>query len=243
MPNIAHACPDKNKTYVIGVQAIDYSPHYNFIQQGKANFFGDFVLWLSEQTQCNFQVKVLPIKRLNAEFEKTDNIDFVYPDNPNWHDSAINAKRYYSKRLVTALGGTMVKPEHELISIEQFTNLAFPRGFSPVAWYPLQAKYGIQFTETLNATSALKMVLVNRVDGADIELNVARYLIDKAGMEPLVLAKNLPFTPTGFHLSTYRETALLEQINTLISNRQLDLAVLKQKAKLIESVKLTASVH
>lgn len=230
---------DPSKRYVIGVEQIDYSPHYNFVTETTQNFFAEFVVWLNQKSACQFIIKALPIKRLQAEYLNTNKIDFIYPDNPNWHNGnseTVSMKREYSAPLITALGGTMVKLSHQHITLETFKKLAFPRGFTPVAWFPFVDKHHISFTETSNALSALMMVSTGRVDGADIEYNVAKYLINKHELETLVLANQLPFTPTKFHLSTIREPELLGHISSLITQHTSDLNAIKTSLNIIEAL-------
>lgn len=228
-----YAC-NLNKPYVVGVEAIDYSPHYNFVEAGQPSFFAEFINWLTVKTGCQFIVKALPIKRLNIAYERTGSIDFIYPDNPNWHLSNDKTLREFSVGITTAISGTMVKKAHENIGITEFNNLAFPRGFSPIAWYPFKAQHDIKFTETSNALSALQMVITDRVDGADIEYNVAKHLIDKHQLPPLVLAKNLPNTPTQFHLSTIKHVEFLKEISELVSLNSNEIAELQSKVGLID---------
>ena len=109
----AVAC--EKSVYTIGVQAIDYSPHYNFNDKDAANYFGEYVDWLNKKLPCTFIVKSLPIRRLNFLFEQ-GMIDFIYPDNPSWHDDITAGSRVYSSSLVTALGGTVVKHEDASIN-------------------------------------------------------------------------------------------------------------------------------
>lgn len=226
------------RPYVIGVQGVDYSPHYNFIDVGQPNFFGKFIDWISLKTGCQFTVRVLPIKRLKSEYEHKNSIDFIYPDNPNWHDkdSHTSNKRSFSSPIAIALGGTIVTEDNENMTISEFRSLAFPRGFTPVAWYAYQEQYPITFTETVNAVSALKMVTTNRVDGADIEFNVAQHLIHKNNLGPLVLAKELPFTPTSFYLSTLTEHEMLAELTTLINRNQKEIIQLKSSLNIIEVI-------
>lgn len=226
------ACPQPEKVFVIGVEAIAYSPHYNFVEQEQPNFFGGFVEWLSKRTECKFEVRALPIKRLKSEYQQNKSIDFIYPDNPNWHSESDNAHRHYSNSIVLALGSTIVLKENAEMKIEQFKRLTFPRGFSPVAWYKF--KESVTFTETFSALAALQMVAVNRVDGADVEYNVAQFLMAQSNIENLVMAKNLPFTPTKFYLSTYTETTLLALINQKMQQFPEEISRLKKQAGLTE---------
>jgi len=217
---------------IVGVQSIAYSPHYDFVSDKQEGYFNDLIKWLEEKTQCTFLIRPLPIKRLKLSL-RYQHIDFMYPDNPTWNKT-FDIDRYYSVPVTTALGGTMVKQSNENTKLHAFNRLAFPRGFTPVAWYQLEDGAHIKFTEVSSVLATLKMVLTNRADGADIEYNVANYLVTKHKLEPLVLAKNLPFTPTHFHLSTYRQTTIMQQINQLISTNPEVISKLKNKHGIIE---------
>jgi hypothetical protein len=78
------------------------------------------------------------------------------------------------------------------------------------------------------------MVQSGRVDGADIEYNVAQYLIKKHNFKPMVLADNLPFTPTNFHISTLTQLAMMKTITELINSHQIEIKEMKQKVNLLE---------
>ncbi|WP_448550368.1 hypothetical protein [Thalassotalea fusca] len=229
----AYAC--KKESYTIGVQAIDYSPHYNFVDENRTSYFTDYVKWLNKHHPCQFKVVSLPIKRLNYFFEQGE-IDFIYPDNPNWHDQVTANSRIYSQPLVTALGGTMVNLLDEYITMKDFKRLAFPRGFTPIAWLPIQAEYLIEFSETNSAKAALLMVQAGRAQGADVEWNVANYLIQQHSLEPMALGKYLPFTPTEFHIATLNHKSRLTEINQLMHNNREQLDALKRKLNIQESI-------
>jgi len=228
------ACPANG--YTIGIQRIDYTPHYNFMPSNNPDFFNLFIEWITLETGCKFQITALPIKRLNIIFEKR-RIDFIYPDNPIWHEhKPLKITRYYSPSIATALGTTMVKKEFKNISLADFNELAIPRGFSPVAWYPLQKKHLIKFREVSNAEAALRMVQAGRVDGADIEYNVAQHIVRTKKLEPLVVGAKLPYTPTGFHLATADHPNMLNVINDLINNNQDKLDQMRKSVNLIEAI-------
>jgi len=229
----SYACV-KNSPYIIGVQAIDYSPHYNFIEKNMPSYFSNFIQWVENKTQCKFIIKALPIKRLNIAFSQQSSIDFIYPDNTNWHTTS--DKRIYSNTIALALGGTIVRPENANLTLEEFNTLAIPSGFTPVAWLALQKKHQINIHETANAKSALLMTIYQRADGADVEYNVANHLIAKHQYQPLVLAKNLPFTPTSFHISTFNHPEVLNIINKLIKTYPDEIRKLKKQVSLIESL-------
>jgi len=227
------AC-DKNKNYIIGVQSMNYSPHYNFVEKGAPSYFSLFLAWLEQKTNCHLSVKILPIKRLNFDKNNLIQLDFIYPDNITWHDKKAE-KRFYSFPLVTAMTGMMVRPDNENSPLEQFKVLATVRGFTPAQWLSLAPKYPIKFHETHDALSSLKMVLYNRADGADVEYNVAQYLLRKNHLGQLVLATKLPALPTTFHISSRKYPEIINQINQLIKKYPDEIQALKDKVNLIET--------
>jgi hypothetical protein len=224
--------PEKN--YIIGVQSIDYSPHYNFIEKGAPSYFSLFLTWLEQKTNCKFRVKALPIKRLNFDKNNIITLDFIYPDNAIWHDKN-TVKRFYSLSLITAMTGMMVRPDKESTALEQFKTLAIVRGFTPAQWLFLAPNYTIKFHETHDALSALKMVLYKRADGADVEYNVAQYLLKKHHLNKLVLAKKLPDWTTTFHISSVQHPDIINKINRLIKKYPNEIQALKDKVNLIET--------
>ena len=115
-----------------------------------------------------------------------------------------------------------------------FSSLAFPRGFTPIAFYPLRKKHYIDFIEVSNAYAAYMMVVNKRATGGDIEYNVAQHIMKKHKLPPLVLADNLPFTLTNFHLMAREANEFTTQIFSLIQENKEELAQLRKKAKLLE---------
>lgn len=224
--------------YLIGVEDIDYSPHYNFVDSSQPSYFQNFIDWLELKTNCKFHNVPLPLKRLKIAFEIPQQIDFIYPDNPNWHTGSKKTTRQrprtFSRPIATALGGTMVAVNNSNITPNKFDVLVFPRGFTPVAWLPLKDEYQISFKEVNDAKAALMMVQAGRATGADIEYNVAQYLIQYHELEPMALAKNLPFVPTDFQLSTVDNVEMIEIISRLIEENSDELSRMKQKAGLLE---------
>lgn len=188
---------------------------------------------MERKTSCKFTVKVLPIKRLNYVENSQYPLDFIYPDNPTWHENNVD-NRFYSDPIITAMTGMMVRPAEKKMPLEHFKVLAITRGFTPTQWLSLAPKHKIRFQETFNALASLKMVNYNRADGADVEYNVARYLTAKNKLSPLVLATQLPPWPTPFHLSTQKHPKILMLINQLMSQYPQELKALKAQLNIKE---------
>ena len=83
--------------------------------------------------------------------------------------------------------------------------------------------------------SALGLVLKGRLDGANIEFNVAQhYLRSIAAQDQLVIAEQLPFTQLPFLLSTVKHPAVLKQFDQFLIENAEQVAALKRKYQLQE---------
>jgi ABC-type amino acid transport substrate-binding protein len=224
------------ETYIIGSEDIDYYPHYRFtdsaIDKGFAwAVFNEF----AKQSGHKFSYRSYPIKRLRREV-LAKSIDFIYPDNPKWTPSAaLRTNKTFSSAIITAIGSTLVLAGREARGLDDFTSLSLPRGFNPVKWAELIAQDKVHAIEVHNARAALQLVINGRVDGADVELNVANYLLQQMGeAQSLKFAPDLPYDPVTFHLSTIKYPQVILQFNHFIEDNQPLLRELRQQYGIIE---------
>ncbi len=76
----------KAKVYAVGVENIDYSPHYNFTSKVKSGYIYDLLNLFSSKSHHTFKYVPLPIKRLRKSLRDNNGVDLMYPDNPLWED-------------------------------------------------------------------------------------------------------------------------------------------------------------
>jgi len=226
--------PLRADRYVIGIEQIDYYPHYDFSKRQQRGYFVDLIQLFSEKTGHQFTFMPLPVKRLYQS--STSEIDLIYPDNPQWqqhYEAGID--KVFSKPVIFTLGSTLVKPEQQHISLEQFRSLAVIHGFVPTKWLALKNQYKYRMVDVPDVASALGLVLKGRLDGANIEYNVAQhYLRSIAAQDQLVIAEQLPFTQLPFLLSTVKHPKLLAQFDQFLLDNAAQVAALKQKYQLQE---------
>jgi len=131
----------------------------------------------------------------------------------------------------------MVKTENRNMELSEFSILAVPRGFTPIEWYKLKDQYEFQILEVANAWDALQMVMLGRADGADIEFNVARALLNKyKKSDALDLGQKLPFSSIHFFMATYNQHFLLTKFDTFMRDNHQAIEALKQKYQLQEQM-------
>ncbi|MBJ2138810.1 transporter substrate-binding domain-containing protein [Paraglaciecola chathamensis] len=230
----ANASPQK--TFVVGCQDIDYFPHYNFSLKEDKGYAWAVLEAFSQASGHQFEYRSYPIKRLQRALAQ-DSIDFAYPDNADWrsiHDK-IDSRKTLSKPLISAISATMVLTEREYYSMKQFRSLGVPHGFTPVHWLERIAKNRLNVLEVNSPNAAINLVLKNRVDGADVEYNVAQYLLaTPEKKQKVTIAKNLPYGPVTFHLSTIEQKDIIHQLNEFIVANQALLTRLRHYYQLLE---------
>lgn len=226
--------PVRADSYVIGIEQIDYYPHYDFSKRQRRGYFVDLIQLFSEKSGHKFTFMPLPVKRL-YQSAKSD-IDFIYPDNPLWEQyNEPGVDKSFSAPVIFTLGSTLVKPELQHISLEQFRSLAVIHGFVPTKWLELKDQHSYRMVDVPDVASALGLVLKGRLDGANIEYNVAQhYLRSIAAQDQLVIAEQLPFTQLPFLLSTVKHPQLLAQFDQFLLDHAGQVAALKRKYQLQE---------
>lgn len=222
------------ESYVIGIEHINYYPHYDFSQRQQRGYFVDLIKLFSEKSGHQFKFMPLPVKRLYQS--ATSDIDFIYPDNPLWKQyQEPGIQKAFSEPVIFTLGSTLVKPEQQHISLEQFRSLAVIHGFVPTKWLALKDQYKYRMVDVPDVASALGLVLKGRLDGAVIEFNVAQhYLRSIAAEDQLVIAEQLPFTQLPFLLSSVKHPELLRQFNQFLIEHAEQVTALKRKYQLQE---------
>lgn len=233
IPLFSHALDSTE--FVVGAQDINYFPHYSFKTGEDKGYAWALLDEFARQEGITLVYVALPIKRLQMELIK-GTVDFAYPDNPKWQSQDSNTlNKTFSTPITSAMGGTMVLPQNKGSGIDSFRSLSVPLGFTPIMWTQRIRQGSVTVVSVKDANAALQMVKKGRVDGADIEYHVARYLLGISGdEEALVLDPSLPYDIVDFQLSTIRQVAILEKLNRFIASNPVTLRKLKNRYGLIE---------
>jgi polar amino acid transport system substrate-binding protein len=222
--------------FIVGTEDINFYPHYDFTHADSTGFANDVLQLFAVQYGYRFSFQPLPVKRLYHELDNL--VDFIYPDNPQWASlQSADASRQFSDPVIYNLGTTLVLSQHKMMPLSQFRTLAVIHGFTPTAWLKLRNEYRVKLYEVPNAVTALNLVLKGQLDGADVEYHVAQHILRAQQQEgALVAAQLLPMTRVSFHLSTRRHPQVLAQFNQFLLSHQQQIAALKQKYQLSDSL-------
>ena len=224
---------DEIKSFVVGVEDVDYFPHYAIKRADKGAAFAILNLF-GQQMGYRFRYQEYPIRRLRINLIKHRTVDFAYPDHPNWSPN-IKEKTtvIYSDPMEYIVSGTMVPKEFDEMAQERFEVLAVIRGFTPTLW---EGRLNdVRLLEVSDAQSALKMVLLGRADGTDMDLTVANYHLREMGATgELVMAKSLAHSRFPFHLSTVKYPEIVDQFNQFLHDSAEQIEAIKRHYQILE---------
>jgi len=231
--NVAYA-----KEFKVGVENINYYPHYDFTNGKKSGYIYDLLELFSVKNNHKFTYIVLPVKRLRKKFLETNQIDFMYPDNPIWEQYlSPTDNKVYSDPAITTIGGTLVRKENVGKGVYSVKSLSVPHGFTSTEWLKIQKQRSLKILAVQDAQVALEVLLKGRVDAADVEFNVAQYLLKSMNKQNEVkLDPSLPYIDVAFKLSTLNHISTINEFNIFLSEHKKSIDSLKKKYQLIESI-------
>ncbi len=222
------------KEYVVGIEDINYYPHYDFTGEQPRGYFFELMQLFSQKSGHQFKFQKLPVKRLYVAAK--GEVDLVYPDNPRWQQYLYASyPKTFSEPVIHTLGSTMVRPENRHIPVARVKYLAVIHGFAPSKWLELKKIYSFNIVDVQDVPAALGLVLKKRADAAVVGYNVAQaYLAAHQQTAELVAGEQLPFTDVPFLLSTVNHPELIAEFNQFLNSEHAAIQALKDKFALVE---------
>ncbi|SMF49858.1 substrate-binding periplasmic protein [Pseudobacteriovorax antillogorgiicola] len=221
------------KHFVVGVERIQYLPQYTHDAGEYGGFARQFLDMWAKDNNHTVEYKILPISRLFKELLKPNSeLDFKYPDNSYWQQDMKKGKNVtYSDAVVDYIDGVVVTPGNMGKGKQALKKLGTARGFTAWDYLGDIKSKAITVKENNSFAGLLKQVISGRVDGAYINIAVARYHLANQLKQPgaVVFDPNLPHTKSAYHLSTIKHPKVLEDFNKWMKKNQGDVAALKQK--------------
>lgn len=220
-------CSVEAKTFTVGVQAVSYSPLYDFPNKSHSQELLDA---FAKSKGYKFTYLPLPIKRTNYWYEENA-IDFKYPDSTRWSSGrSVYAKLKFSDPVVKLIAGVIVRPENVGKKRTQIKTLATVLGFHATMWLDLIASGNTKLVETPSPINIVKQVLYGYVDATNIEPSVVNYNLALMGREgELIVDKTLPYEVYTYQLSTIKYENILLEFNQFLKKNQKLLEKLRKK--------------
>ena len=243
-----------SKTYVVGVENINYYPNYTTINGKYAASAGKEILdAFAKDAGIKFKYKPYPVARLFSTFlKKKSKLDFKFPDHEYWKG---DKKKSFCKKLgyqpvKDALGGinqkcikfsqyafqyidgVMVKKENLGKGQGALKKLGTIRGFT--AWdYIGGIKSGkIKIKEANDFQGLLKQISKNRIDGGYMSISGGRHGASQIGLAgKLVYDPALPATKSGYKLSSHKHKDIIEKFDKFLVEKKDMLDEIRKKYK------------
>lgn len=209
----------EKKELIIGVENLNYYPYYDFSGTSYSGFFKELMERFADVKGYRVVFKPLPVKRLYTELLESGQIDFKFPDNPHWGGEYKAGKTvHYSDGVVGFIDGTLVRPRNAKGKIGEIKALGTIAGFTPWPYMEPIDSGSIRNIEVRSMPALLKTTMAGRVDGAYVNISVARHILEKVlGQRgKLVWNPHLPYDKGHYHLSTVRYPEILDAFNTFL---------------------------
>lgn len=195
--------------YTIGVEALDYYPHYRADAKGEFSGYARAVLdAFGKDAGHQFSYRALPVTRLYVEFT-SGAVDFKYPDNAFWGgDAKKGVKVLYSAAVTPYIDGLMVLPAR--VKATDIQTIGIVAGFTPFPYKEALAAKKHSLQERTSLDQVLKGVLVGRIDSAYVNIDVGRHALKTLGEDgKLQFNEAMPADRGNYHLSTIKHAPVL----------------------------------
>ncbi len=204
------------KTLTIGVENLYYLPISQYSNGQYQGFARELLDAFAKDQGYKIEYRALPVPRLYSSFFEGE-IDFKFPDNPNWQaDKRAGKPIVYSEPVAQFVDGVLVPanhPQRKTLTPDQIRTLGTVSGFTPWAWLDRIKAGKTTLTENTNLESLSRQVLAGRVDGAYANVAVMNHHLDHVANQPgaLVFASQLPHSRDAYFLSSQRRPEVIKQ--------------------------------
>jgi len=225
---------DQNKVYKIGVENIDYYPHYAFGHK-KNSFTKELLESFFNANNIKYEFVALPLKRFNQWYLK-DSIDFKYPDNAMWRTGESKSLPItYSSSVIKSTAGSVVQADYLNRGREKVKRLGTITGFTSALWLDKLENREIEILNDTAVLSVIKMATHGLVDAINLDYSVVNYHLNNLNQNKLLLMDpTLPNQKINFYLSTIKHKNIILKFNDFLKNNNMLIDKLKKKYQIIE---------
>ncbi len=228
------------KTFTVGVEDLEYFPQYSHTGNQVTGFGRELLDAFAKSKGYKFEYKMYPLSRLSLEAFKFQSLDFKYPDNSYWETKLRKQVTvHYSTPVMPYIDGVLVRPENKGRGVKQLKVLGTMTGFTPWTYAEMIKDKRVTVFENDGFISLLKQVTLKRVDGAYVNVEVAKYQLRDIMRQPdaLVFDPDLPHTSDFYYLSSVKHPDIIREFN----------AFLKKETALYERIRkklgIESSIH
>jgi len=243
-----------SKTYVVGVENIEYYPNYNTTKGKYSASAGKEILdAFAKHAGIKLKYKPYPVARLfKTMFKKKNKLDFKFPDHPYWKgdlkhkfcksrgfkptdNGALNKLDpkcvVFSDYAFQYIDGVMVKKENLGKGVKAIKKLGFIRGFTAWDYYKqIYVDKTIKGVEANNFQGLLKQINKNRISGGYMSISGGQHGLSQIGLTgKVVYDPSLPHTESGYGMSTWKHPDVIAKFNQFLKDKKDELDVIRKK--------------
>lgn len=221
-------------SFVVGVEDLNYYPQYNSEGKQFTGFAREILDAFAKDRGYSFIYKPLPVARLYDSFLAGE-LDFKYPDDPNWQQGARKGKAIsYSDPVVTYIDGVLVTPDNKGKGKAALKVLGTVRGFTPWDYMGEINKGALRVQEVNDFSSSLQQGMAKRVDGVYMNVDVGNYQLREVLKKPggLVFDEGLPHTKSAYKLSSLKHAKVIAEFSDFMKKNKAQVDALKKKYQL-----------
>lgn len=230
----------QGRSFSIGVEEISYLPYYGLPENRDSRQYSGYareVLDLfAKQMGYSFSYEPRPIKRLYLEFMERGELDFKFPDSPDWKASTRRGVSiHYSDPVAEYIDGLMVLPQNKgKRGVDRLERIGTVSGFTPWSYLELIREGKIRVAENPSTIGVLKQVLKRRIDGAYINVAVAKHQLRTvlSSEDALVFDPSLPHIESAYLLSSIKHPQIIAEFNEFLRTRRNAIDALKGKYRI-----------
>lgn len=221
------------QTLRVGIESHDYMPYFR-AQPGQPveGYAVELLQRFAADQGMELELLPRPLNRLHHDLLNTQNLDMIFPDNPQWSRALKGDRRlHYSHAAINVVDASVVLKERAGLGPAAVKRLGTVRGFTPQAWEHSLANGEVKLLEANDIGGLIRMALRGRIDAFYANPEVVRLQLQNMG-EPadrVVADPALPLARTSYHLSTVHKPQLLERFNRFLEQHAGELAALRQQ--------------
>ncbi|MFI8478973.1 transporter substrate-binding domain-containing protein [Pseudomonas sp. NPDC078700] len=229
---ILGSTPVAAQSYVVGVEALAFAPHYSVDKQGNYQGFTRELLDLfAVNSGVELVYRPLPVNQLLPALLEGQ-VDFKYPDSELWaQEQKAGKSLIYSSPVVDYVDGVLVAPSRVGQPVSALKRLSIVEGWTPWAYEQQVENQQVKLSYSADLRKMIQQALKKDTDGAYFNIVVATHYLDNIRARPgaLVFDPKLPHTRGSFHLSTIKHPELIQRFDRFLAEHSAEVAALKNK--------------
>lgn len=228
-----------DERYIIGIEGLDYYPHYQFKGGKLTGFACDILDRFAKDKGYIFEYKAMPVKRLPRSLRQGV-VDFRYPDNPAWNnEDGQKDKLLYSLPLVGSHVGLAVNAGRRKGG--EVRTIGVPLGFIPFEYIDALKAGEITIQYDNNFLLLIRQAVSGGIDAVYGDKAVIEYQLKNnrqqlERLKPvderiiawedqrLTFDTTLPNTIQKFSLSTIRHKKVVAEFNQWLEENDMMVA-------------------